>query len=71
MKVKMLVPTYWGGKQLKPGDTPEVDDAVAARWEKAKIAEIVAEKPKKVKKSNDPPKDPPEEDDGENGSEEE
>lgn len=48
MKVKMLSPTYWDGKQHRAGDTADVAEDVATRWEKAGIAEKQASKPSKT-----------------------
>lgn len=47
MKVKMLAATYWYGKNLKAGDTPDVDNVIGERWIKAGIAEKAAAKPPK------------------------
>jgi len=38
MDVIMLKSTYFRGEALVPGDTIEVDEEVASRWERAKIA---------------------------------
>jgi hypothetical protein len=39
MDVTMLKSTRWRGETLVPGDTIEVDEAVARRWKRAKIAD--------------------------------
>ena len=43
MKVKMNVQTKFMGEKLLPGDEIEVNDAVAARWSKNRIATIIDE----------------------------
>ena len=52
MTVKMLVPTRWDGKNLKAGDTVEVADGVAKRWEGARIAKPVEVKAKPIEQMN-------------------
>lgn len=50
MRVKMKTTTNWQGKLRRPGDILTVDDSVAKRWERNKIAVIVEDK--KGKKGN-------------------
>ena len=41
VQVEMLVHTFYG-KPLKPGDIIEVEQTVAERWERNRIAKIIA-----------------------------
>ena len=51
MLVQMISSTHYG-KPLQPGDMVEVNETIAKRWEKAKIA-IVVEQPKTEKALED------------------
>lgn len=44
MKVKILKQTNWLGQTLKAGEVAEVKEAVAARWIRNGIAELVQNK---------------------------
>jgi hypothetical protein len=41
MKIRMIKQTFWEGKPLQVGDTPEVEDHVAIRWLAKRIAEEI------------------------------
>ena len=43
MKVLLCKYTYWDTQRLKPGDTADVPDDIAARWKSARIAELIEE----------------------------
>lgn len=44
MKVKMKTTTNWKGKLRKPGEILTVDEAVAERWKRYGLAEVIGEK---------------------------
>ena len=45
MKIRMLKQTFWEGRPLRVGDTPDVDSYVAMRWLARGIAEEIVDVP--------------------------
>lgn len=56
----MLTTTNWEGKLRRPGDVLLVDAAVAKRWERNRLAQILEEKGKRGKDPTGAPSEEPE-----------